>query len=99
MGICFSKNEANTQISNNDNESGDSESDYGDSDYVDGEECFDREANNNDTDVDDFVENSNSFNESTYKDQNLGEYYLIDDVDDIVKMDVFNLKNEDVSKL
>jgi len=82
-----------------DNESGDSESGYGDSDSADGEECSDRDANDNDTAGDDLDENSNSFNESTHSDKNPDESYLIDDVDDIVKMDMFNLKNEDVSKL
>lgn len=87
------------QVGNyDDNEYGDNESGYGDSDSADDGECYDRDANDNDAAGDDFDENSNSFNESTHSDQNPDESYLIDDVDDIVKMDMFNLKNEDVSK-
>ncbi|MCI18280.1 protein FAR1-RELATED SEQUENCE 5, partial [Trifolium medium] len=66
------------------------ESDFGD--------CDDFSKSEN-TVVDDLDENSDTDNETTHSDENAEELFIIDDADDIVKIDMFNLNNEDVSKL
>jgi hypothetical protein len=66
------------------------ESDFGDSDDF---------SKSDNTIVDNLDENSYTDNESTHSDDNVEELFIIDDVDDIVKIDIFNLNNEDVSKL
>ncbi|MCH94532.1 hypothetical protein A2U01_0015494, partial [Trifolium medium] len=79
------------------NECEGNESDYGDS-----EDLSERENTIVDDDVgedSDSNEHSDTVNEGTDSDQNHDDLFIIDDVDDIVKIDMFNLDNDDVSKL
>jgi hypothetical protein len=79
------------------------EFDGDESDYGYSEDLCDRDNTIVDDDVhedsDTINEDSDTINEATDSDQNPEDLFIIDDVDDIVKVDMFNLDNNDVSKL
>ncbi|KAK2369285.1 enoyl-[acyl-carrier-protein] reductase [NADH], chloroplastic [Trifolium repens] len=76
------------------NSAGDGENEFDGAEF-DGEESdYGAESDSDNTSVDD-----DEVNESTDSDQNPEELFIIDDVDDIVKIDILNLDTDAVSKL
>jgi hypothetical protein len=76
------------------NSAGDGENKFDGAEF-DGEESdYGAESDSDNTSVDD-----DEVNESTDSDQNPEELFIIDDVDDIVKIDMLNLYTDAVSKL
>jgi len=77
----------------------DDDDDNDDDDSLDGQEILDREGYT-DENVDDDVEgNFDGVNQSIGSDLSIDESFVLYGVDDIVKMEMFNLQNEDVAKL